>query len=312
MIMEVSVDDLFGPRQEYPDPDAAERLAQLVGLDEHQRALAKFLSISINPNTLFQWFERFHLGAKHTFATLLRRPPLAILAGDVGSGKTMLAEAIGDAVSRSEGFKVVLYPLSLATRGQGRVGEMTHLVSEAFGHVYAEARKRRRDSGKPGAGILLLIDEADALAQSREEAQMHHEDRAGVNAFIRGVDRLAEPRLPAAVIMCTNRLSALDPAIRRRAGEFLTFERPEAEQRHALLSRELSGLGLTNSTISALVEATGAQPPQTFGYTYSDLAERLIPGIVMRAFPDRAVNAEDAIAVASSMAPTPRFLDGSK
>jgi AAA+ superfamily predicted ATPase len=64
--------------------------------------------------------------------------------------------------------------------------------------------------------VILLVDEADALAQSREAAQMRHEDRAGVNAFIRGVDRIGNG-LPAAVIMCTNRLSALDPAVRRRA-----------------------------------------------------------------------------------------------
>ena len=55
---------------------------------------------------------------------------------------------------------------------------------------------------------------------------MHHEDRAGVNAFIRGVDRLSNGQLPAAVIMCTNRLGALDPAVKRRAADILTFARP--------------------------------------------------------------------------------------
>jgi len=39
---------------------------------------------------------------------------------------------------------------------------------------------------------------------------MHHEDKAGVNAFIRGVDNLGNGKLPAAVIMCTNRVSTLD------------------------------------------------------------------------------------------------------
>ena len=55
------------------------------------------------------------------------------------------------------------------------------------------------------------------MAQSRELGQMHHEDRAGVNALIRGVDYL---------VMCTNRLEALDHAvpIRRRKIESLTDE----------------------------------------------------------------------------------------
>jgi hypothetical protein len=44
---------------------------------------------------------------------------------------------------------------------------------------------------------------------------MHHEDRASVNAFIRGIDRLGNGRLPAAV--------------KRRAADILTFQRPDNE-----------------------------------------------------------------------------------
>ena len=307
--MEIAIDNLFGPRQEFPDADAKDRLAQLVGLEEHQRALSKFLSIAINSASLTHWGTKHHADSQAILASLLRRPPLAVLAGDVGSGKTVLAESIGDLIARSEGIKVVLYPLSLATRGQGRVGEMTQLVSEAFNHVYAEARKRRRDDGKPSSGILLLVDEADALAQSREEAQMHHEDRAGVNAFIRGIDRLAEPGLPVAVIMCTNRPNALDPAIRRRAGEVLTFSRPGEIERLALLQPMLSGLGLDTKTIDGVVKATGPRDPRAYGCTYSDLMQRLIPGLVMRAYPDRAVSSDDAISVSIALVPTPPFSD---
>ena len=68
---------------------------------------------------------------------------------------------------------------------------------------------------------------------------MHHEDRAGVNAFIRGVDRLAEKRLPAAVILCTNRLSAIDPAVQRRAADIFEFRRPNDAQRRAVLEAPL-------------------------------------------------------------------------
>ena len=59
---------------------------------------------------------------------------------------------------------------------------------------------------------------------------MHHEDVSGVNAFIRGIDRLSNRRLPAAVIMCTNRYESLDPAVKRRAAEILTFHRPDDVQ----------------------------------------------------------------------------------
>ncbi|MGB3388704.1 MAG: AAA family ATPase, partial [Pseudaminobacter sp.] len=163
--------------------------------------------------------------------TVLRRPPLVVLAGDVGSGKTELAETVGDAVARQEDIDLTLLPLSLSTRGQGRVGEMTQLISAAFDYAIAEASKLKGAGGKARGGIILLVDEADALAQSRENAQMHHEDRAGVNAFIRGIDRVANAALPAAVVMCTNRLGALDPAVKRRAADILTFARPDAAQR---------------------------------------------------------------------------------
>ena len=309
MTIEVTIDDLFAPRQAFPDPDAKDRLAELVGLDEHQSLLAKFLGIAINPNSLIQWSETHHPGAADSLSTLLRRPPLAVLAGDVGTGKTVLAETIGDTVARAENVPVTLFPMSLSTRGQGLVGEMTHLITEAFNYVYEDAKKYKRAGGKPAAASILLVDEADALAQSREAAQMHHEDRAGVNAFIRGVDRFSEPHLPAAVIMCTNRLSALDPAIRRRAGELLSFRRPNHSERREVLAPTLSALGLGDTQIQAIVDATGRINGRAVGCTYSDLTQRLLPSIVMRAFPSEAVDPAAAIRTAESLQPTPPFED---
>ena len=164
-----------------------------------------------------------------------RRPPLVILAGDVGTGKTELATTVGDPVARQEHIDVTLFPLSLATRGSGKVGEMTKLLSAAFDETFKAAQKLKQHGHKAKGAIILLVDEADAIVQSRENAQMHHEDRAGVNAFIRGVDLLAEQRLPAAVILCTNRLSAIDPAVQRRAAAIFVLERPNPEQRLAVL-----------------------------------------------------------------------------
>ncbi len=84
---------------------------------------------------------------------------------------------------------------------------------------------------------------ADALAQARELEQMHHEVSAGVNALIRGVDRLARTRRPGLTVMCTNRVSAIDPAIQRRAAAVLTFSRPNDAQRRSLLSDAFGDIG---------------------------------------------------------------------
>lgn len=54
----------------------------------------------------------------------MSRTALVILAGDVGTGKTELAETVGDPLAWSLGTKVTLFPLSLSARGHGAAGEM--------------------------------------------------------------------------------------------------------------------------------------------------------------------------------------------
>ena len=292
--------------------DARERLGRLVGLDDHKARLTKILRLLVNPAGLESWASKYHPNANGVLGSILRRPPLVVLAGDVGAGKSELAETIGDAVARQEHIDISLFPVSLSTRGQGRVGEMTQLLSAAFEHTVTEASKLKTVSGKSGGAVILLIDEADALAQSREAAQMHHEDRAGVNALIRGIDRIGKARLPAAVIMCTNRLRALDPAVKRRAADILIFNRPDHVQRHAVLAEPLEHLGFTKSQIDAVVAATGARKDRAYGFTFSDLTQRLLPSIVLDAYPATAVTAARAMAIATSMVPTPPFQEGSE
>lgn len=307
MNMNPALNELFERRIDFPDPDAQVRLARLVGLDEQKLRLNKLLSLLIHPAALEAWAKRYHPDARHMFDIVLRRPPLVVLAGDVGSGKSELAETIGDAVARQEKIDIALLPLSLSTRGQGHVGEMTRLLSAAFDHTIDEGRKLKSGTGGARGAIILLVDEADALAQSREAAQMHHEDRAGVNAFIRGVDRIANARVPAAVILCTNRPGALDPAVRRRAADVLTFSRPDHVQRHEIVHRALKPLGFSGSQIEAIVNATGAYRDREYGFTFSDLTQRLLPSIVLDAYPDEAIQPARAVEIAQTMAPTPPF-----
>jgi SpoVK/Ycf46/Vps4 family AAA+-type ATPase len=303
----IDIDNLFERRYEYPDPDFQARFARLVGLEEQQGRLASLLSALVNPAGLEAWQKKHHPGATTLLECVLRRPPLVVLSGDVGSGKTELAETIGDAVARREDIAVTMFPLSLSTRGQGRVGQMTELISAAFDVVLGEGKKLKSGSGRSRGAVILLVDEADALAQSREAAQMHHEDRAGVNAFIRGIDRLANAQVPAAVLMCTNRLTALDPAVKRRAAEVMVFGRPSAEQRRLVLRRHLETLGFSAADINALVDATGGTTGRDYGFTFSDLVQRLIPSIVLDAYPHGPVRPSRSLELARTVAPTPPF-----
>jgi AAA+ superfamily predicted ATPase len=302
-----SFSELFEPTISYPDPDIRVRLNLLVGLDDTKEKIKKILSLLVNPNGVTQWANKYHKGAAGVLNFVTRRPPLIILAGDVGSGKSELAYTIGDAVARQESIDVDLYPLSLATRGNGRVGQMTELISTAFGYTLDRAKKLKNDSGKSGGAVILLVDEADALAQSRENDQMHHEDKAGVNAFIRGIDSLGNGKYPAAVIMCTNRPNSLDPAIKRRAAEIIYFRRPNEESRHLVLDEPLKELGFSKKEIDKIVILTGPQNGLEYGFTFSDLVQRLLPSYVLDAYPDNAVNADRAIEITKSLIPTPPF-----
>lgn len=312
MSSHISPDDLFDAPITYPDLVPRERLASLVGIDESKFRLQKTLGVLLNPGGLADWAQRYHPEAKELATSVARRPPLIVLAGDVGCGKTELAETIGDAVARQEKIDITLHPLSLNTRGQGRVGEMTKLLTSAFQFVVSQAAKLKAggSSGRARGAVILLVDEADALAQSREESQMHHEDRAGVNAFIRGVDRITNERVPAAVLMCTNRLSALDPAVRRRSADILIFERPTAAQRSSFLAPATEALGLSAADLTWLVDATGPQKERDYGFTFSDLRQRLLPALILDAYPDRQVEGSRVRELAARIVPTPPFRDG--
>lgn len=89
----------------YPDFEPQERLARLVGLDEHKARLTKIMGLLVNPAGLEAWAKKHHPAANGVLDSVLRRPPLVVLAGDVGSGKSELAETIGDAVAGRRGSR---------------------------------------------------------------------------------------------------------------------------------------------------------------------------------------------------------------
>lgn len=302
--------DIFEETVTFPDSSSQRRYEALIGLADVQARLKKEAELLIDPGLLARWSQAHHGGRILAVTRGFEdRIPLFIFAGDVGTGKTVLAETFGDAVARDLGIEIFLFRMSLRARGTGSVGEMTQLISAAFDYVKQEIPVPGARSA-PTSAAVLLIDEADALAQSRELAQMHHEDRAGVNALIRGIDGVAADRRPVLTVMCSNRLGALDPAIQRRAADIVEFRRPGRDQREQVLQEAFGDAGFSGSEISELTELTGPQAGRSYGYTYSDLRTRLIPAAVLEAFPDRALSFELVADTARRMAPTPPFGNG--
>ncbi len=299
--------DVFERSEKFPSPTAAERYADLVGLDDVKDRLLKETRLLVKPRLLEDWSKKHHGDVLPVVRAFAERVPLFVFAGDVGTGKTQLAETFGDALARSERIPVTLMRLSLNARGTGRVGEMTSLIATAFREVEDRVAGQRGEA-EPSAAVVLLIDEADALAQSREASQMHHEDRAGVNALIRGIDHVSAEGLPVITVMCTNRPTAIDPAVERRAAQIFEFHRPNDEQRRAIFDRAFAGIGMSEDELHMLVELTGpVDGSRDYGFTYSDLTLRLIPSAVLDAVPDSPLTAARVAELIAHSPPTVPF-----
>ena len=291
----------------FPNSDSERRYTELVGLEEVKNNLVKEAEILLNPSLLAEWSKKRHGNLISLVSVFQDRHPFFIFAGDVGTGKSTLAETFGDQLARKNKLNIYLYRLSLNARGAGAVGEMTRLISKAFEEVRSYAKQLKSSGGKHGSACILLIDEADALAQSRELDQMHHEDRAGVNALIRGIDSVTKEHLPVITVMCTNRLNALDPAIVRRAATIFNFTRPTEEQRNQVLKTALQGTGITEEQINVLTQLTGPKNGKQYGFTYSDLIQKFLPTIILDAIPDNPITFERTKQIVENILPTPTF-----
>ncbi len=305
--MNEAQNDLFESVATLPNPSAQGLYGSLVGLEEVKERLSKDAGLLLRPAELVKWSMSHYKKELEITRAIRNRVPLFVFAGDVGTGKTALAETFGDPLARQLGIRVELFKLSLSARGIGAVGQMTALITEAFRQVQQAAHKYKLTDGNPNAAAVLLIDEADALAQSREFNQMHHEDKAGVNALIRGVDGIKSSGLPVIVVMCSNRLQALDPAVLRRATRTFEFIRPNGEQRTALLSRVLDGVGFSKDQIRQIADALGETKQREYGCTYSDITQRLVPDFVFQSFPHKALDFNETLTLAKAFIPTAPF-----
>jgi AAA+ superfamily predicted ATPase len=297
------VDELFGDVLEFPDPDAQERFSRLIGIDEVKKRIVREATLLLNPEKITKWSETHHGKIIRAATELAGRTPLIILAGDVGTGKTELAETFLDEVIRKTRSKGTLYAMSLSVRGKGGVGEMTKLISDAMTII--------RDAGRKAVNnnhvIVLLIDEGDALAQSREMSQMHHEDRVGVNALLKGIDSLRREHLPVLTVLCTNRVDSIDPALRRRAAASIELERPNPDQRRAILSELLQDINVSSEDLDQLVELTGPNGSHEYGMTYSDIRQRLLPESILSVFDSAPLTGQVIIDCARNLEPTRPF-----
>lgn len=283
---------------ELPDADIAERTKRLIGFEPRFERVERDLRMLLAPEEIRRWSRKHYKQELPVCAILADRYPMMIFHGDVGTGKTATAEGMAERIACDLDCNVRLMKLSTRVRGRGLHGEMSKLIGEAFDAVRTAAGSKGR--------TFLVIDEADALAASREGAQIHQEERAGTNTLIQKIDEIRALRGRVLVILCTNRLHALDPAIVRRAARVEEFGRPTADERRELLLRDLEGVGLTGRDMERLVKATGPDPENNrLGMTFSDLRTRFLPVAIAEVFPHEPLTFDVLLRAAQATLPSP-------
>jgi ATP-dependent 26S proteasome regulatory subunit len=104
--------------------------------------------------------------------------------------------------------------------------------------------------------MVLLIDEADAVAKSREDAQDVGELRRIVNALLQGLDAFTSRR--SIIIFASNHSHVFDAAVWRRFDDVISFPMPEKAERLRLLKQLTGGLRLDGSLATAASQLVNA------------------------------------------------------
>jgi hypothetical protein len=136
----------------------------------------------------------------------------ALFSGESGTGKTMAAEVIANAL------RLDLYRIDLSA-----------VVSKYIGET--EKNLRRLFDAAEAGGAILFFDEADALFGKRSEVKDSHDRYANIeiNYLLQRMESYG-----GLAILATNMKSALDPAFLRRLRFVVNFAFPGVAERKAI------------------------------------------------------------------------------
>jgi transitional endoplasmic reticulum ATPase len=228
-----------------------ELLPEHVEMEEARRAEVTYDDIGGLGDTITQVREMIELPLKHPelFARLGIDPPKGVLLhGPPGTGKTLLAKAV--AAEADAHFFHIAGP-------------------EVMGRFYGESEQRLREvfqQAREQVPSIVFIDELDSIAPKREEAKGEVERRV-VAQLLTLLDGL-EARQNVVVIGATNRVNAIDEAL-RRPGRFdreIVIGVPDVKGRLEILSIHTRGMPLLDDVdLDELARVT-------YGFVGADLS----------------------------------------
>ncbi len=194
--------------------------------------------------------EMVELPLRHPelFQRLGIEPPKGIIMhGPPGTGKTLIAKAV-------------------ANEAEAR---FLHIAGpEIMGKMHGESEQRLRDlfqEAQQSSPAIIFIDELDSIAAKREQATSEV-DRRVVAQLLTLMDGL-EPRQNVVVIGATNRIDAIDEAL-RRPGRFdreVVVGVPDVKGRREILSIHTRGMPLADDVNIEDIVA------RTYGFVGADL-----------------------------------------
>jgi hypothetical protein len=167
--------------------------------------------IAIHVRQRLQVYESWGFGARFSAGTGIS----ALFAGPSGTGKTMAAEVLANAL------RLDLYRIDLSAVVSKYIGETEKNLRALF------------DAAEYG-GAALLFDEADALFGKRSEVKDSHDRYANIEVSYL-LQRMETYR--GLAILTSNLKNALDPAFLRRIRFIVNFPFPDAPQRAQIWRR---------------------------------------------------------------------------
>lgn len=208
------------------------------GLSDQIRAIREFVEL---PLIFPQVYRQLGIGA----------PRGVIFFGAPGTGKTLLARSVANEIN-AQFFYI---------NGPEVVGTFSGQTEENLRRIFGEAAFKTPS--------IVFIDELDAIAPARRTATTLSDSRA-VTQLLALMDGLKRAE-GVMVIGTTNRIEAIEPAL-RRAGRFdkeIYFPSPGFEAREEILRVHTRDMPLSDDALAALPEIAR----QAYGYVGADLME---------------------------------------
>src|ERR1700733_4093928 len=107
----------------HPIAKANDSFNELVAIDDQKAGLLSMLRFFFDKSRFAKWQKKHGIHQSALLDKVMSGTPLIILEGDIGCGKTALANCIGTPLAKILDKRVIAFETPSNIRGSGRVGE---------------------------------------------------------------------------------------------------------------------------------------------------------------------------------------------